>query len=227
MVLPLYLALTPWEMAGNSISQPAAYMSCHFSPGGPGLSNLPDSLPPGSMLILDDSTPMQSHDPDTIVRQLASQADRWQCGCVLLDFQRPGNEAQQKLAEEMIRSLPCPVGVSHYYAEHLSCPVFLPPLPPDKPLSAYLAPWQGREIWLEAALNGLTLTLTETGCTASPLPDFPEQGQENSALHCHYSIEAPATFRMWRTREDLDGLLAEAEKMGVAKAVGLWQELAR
>lgn len=227
MALPLYLAMTSAEMAGNTPPPRPAYMACHFSPGGLGLSNLPDSLPPGAMLILDDSLTKDTHDPQKILKQLSSILERFQCESLLLDFQHPGIHGQQELANLLADSLPCPVGVSHYYAENLSCPVFLPPVPPDKPLSAYLAPWQSREIWLEAALDGVILTLSEQGCTASPLPGFPEQGHEDSTLHCHYTIEAPATFRLWRTREDLDGLLAEAGKMGVSKAVGLWQELAQ
>ena len=79
----------------------------------------------------------------------------------------------------------------------------------------------------EAALDGVTLTLSETDCTAVPLFDFPEQGLQDEKLHCHYVVESPATFRLWRTRENLDKLLKEAEDLCVAKAVGLWQELGR
>ncbi len=228
MALPLYLARTAAEMAGNPVYEPAAYMACHFSPGGPGLSNLPTELPPGAMLILDDSTPMDSHDPDLILKQLAEQVERHRCESVLLDFQRPGIDAQRELAELIASTLPCPVGVSELYTKGLTCPVFLSPLPPDRPLSEYLAPWDGREIWLEAALDGITLTLTEHGCTASPLIDFPENGLYDDRLHCHYAIEtdeASANFQLWRTREDLEALLSQAETAGVTKAIGLWQEL--
>ena len=228
MALPLYLAQTAAEMAGNPPSGPTAYMACHFSPGGRGLSNLPGCLAPGTMLILDDSTPMNGHDPEAILCQLSAQAQRWQCGSILLDFQRPGIEAQQKLAELLAASLPCPVGVSELYAAGLSCPVFLSPVPPDRPLTEHLAPWNDREIWLEAALEGITLTLIEAGCIADPLFDFPASGLMDKKLHCHYAIEITANtagFRLWRTRQDLDCLLNEAESLGITKAIGLWQEL--
>ena len=225
MALPLYLALTAAEMAGNSLPPQSAYMACHFSPGGKGLSNLPEELTPGSMLILDDSTPMDGHAPEWILKQLSAQVERHNCESILLDFQRPDIPGQIELAKYLSDALPCPVGVSELYAGGLSCPVFLPPVPPDKPPAEHLKPWQGREIWLEAALEGITLTLTEGGCSTTLLSNFPEDGQQDRNLHCHYTVEAPAIFRLWRTLDDLDALLKEAEALGVIKAVGLWQEL--
>ena len=229
MALPLYLAQTAAEMAGNPLSGSCAYMACHFSPGGRGLSNLPEMLPTGAMLILDDSSPMADHDPALILKQLADVISRHSCESLLLDFQRSGLPAQQELAKLLCNALPCPVCVSEIYAHGLACPVFLPPVPPDRLLMDHLAPWQGREIWLDAALDGITLTLTESGCTADPFFDFPEDGLTDKYLNCHYTIETTAKsaiFRLWRTREDLNALLAEAESQGITKAVGLWQELA-
>jgi len=230
MVLPLYLAQTAVEMAGNPVSQYPAYMACHFSPAGPGLSNVPSFLPAGTMLILDDSNPWTSHDPDIILKQLTEIMETWRCSYLLLDFERPDCDDQQNLAKLLTEVLPFPVGVSADYARGLSCPVFLPALPPDKALDAYLAPWQGREIWLEAALEGITLTLTEAGCQVEPLWDFPEDGLTDQRLHCRYAIETvsdSAIFHLWRTWEDLNGLLEEAKSRGTIKAIGLWQELAR
>ena len=148
MALPLYLAQTAAEMAGNPLSGSCAYMACHFSPGGRGLSNLPEMLPTGAMLILDDSSPMDGHDPALILDQLAELIARHRCESLLLDFQRTNIREQQELAKLLADTLPCPVGVSELYAHGLSCPVFLPPVPPDRPLSDYLQPWQGRETWL-------------------------------------------------------------------------------
>ena len=230
MVLPLYLAQTSLEMAGNSLPAHPAYMACHFSSGGPGLSNLPVSIPAGTMLILDDSTPMADHDPELIGKQLSDTIRQQGCESLLLDFQRKDIPGQQELAKLLTDSLSCPVGVSEIYAERLSCPVFLPPVPPDKPLRDYLAPWQGREIWLEAALEGITLTLTEAGCSVEALYDFPDGGLRDDLLSCHYTVETTADtaiFQLWRTRHDLDTLLAAAETQGVTKAIGLWQELGK
>lgn len=230
MVLPRYLAQTATEMAGNPISEQLAYMACHFSPGGKGLSNLPQTLPPGAMLILDDSTPMDGHDPDLILKQLSAEIEHHCCESVLLDFQQPGIDDQYSLARKLIDALPCPVGVSELYAREHSCPVFLPPVPPDTPISDYLEPWKDREIWLEIASDGIILTLTEAGCSSKPLWDFPEEGLTDEKLHCHYSIgitDDTAIFRLWRTMADSDALLREAESLGVTKAIGLWQELGR
>ena len=228
MVLALYLAQTAAEMAGNPVPEKLAYLACHFSPGGKGLSNLPPDLPPGIMLILDDSTPMDGHDPDLIVKQLSDLIQANRCEALLLDFQRPDMPGQRELAQLLGSALPCPVGVSEIYAQELTCPVFLPPVPPDIPVSEYLRPWQNREIWLDAALDGITLTLRESGCVAESLWDFPEDGQNDEKLHCHYAIETTddsAVFRLWRTVTDLNDLLAEAETQNVRKAIGLWQEL--
>lgn len=228
MVLPRYLAQTAAEMAGNPIADKCAFLACHFSPGGKGLSNLPDCLPPGAMLILDDSMPLDGHKPDLILTQLSSAIQRHRCEALLLDFQRPEQPPQQELARQLCSSLPCPVGVSELYTQGLSCPVFLPPIPPDQSLASYLAPWKNREVWLEIALDGITLTLTEAGSSTEPLRDFPEEGLTDENLRCHYTIETAADaaiFRLWRTKTDLDKLLVEAESQGVAKAIGLWQEL--
>ena len=228
MVLALYLAQTATEMAGNPAPERLAYLACHFSPGGSGLSNLPPPLPPGAMLILDDSTPMDGHEPDLIAKQLSGLIQENRCEALLLDFQRRDVPGQRELAKHLCASLPCPVGVSEIYAESLSCPVFLPPVPPDIPVCEYLKCWEGREIWLEAALDGITLTLRESGCSAEPMWDFPEDGQIDERLHCHYTVNTAADaaiFRLWRTKSDLNGLLAEAESSSVTKAVGLWQEL--
>lgn len=228
MALPLYLAQTPAEMAGNPLPERTAYMACHFSAGGRGLSNLPDHLPEGSILILDDSIPMEAHDSQQILSQLSDWIPRYGCESVLLDFQRENIPCQQELAGLLCEALPCPVAVSEIYAGNLACPVFLPPVPPDKLLSEYLSPWSGREIWLETALDGLSLIVTEACCNTEPLWDFPENGLLDEQLHCHYAIETTAdsaTFLLWRTGPDLASLLSEAESLGVTRAVGLWQEL--
>ena len=228
MALPLYLAQTGVEIR-SGFPSPAfpAYMAVHFSPGGRGLSNFPESLPPGAMLILDDSTPMDGHDPEQILKELSALVERHQCESLLLDLQRPGYHELKELARELCRCLRCPVGVSEGYGGDLDCPLFLSPIPPDTPPAAHLAPWTGRELWLEAALEGIELTLTETGCTAVPLPDPPEDGRTDEGLRCHYTVSAPGIFRLWRTREDLDALLSDVGSLGVTRAIGLWQELER
>ena len=74
MALPLYLAQTALEMGGNSLPGRLAYMACHFSPGGQGLSNVPELLPSGAILILDDSTSAVDTATDARIRQALKES---------------------------------------------------------------------------------------------------------------------------------------------------------
>lgn len=228
MAIPFYLAMTAAEFSRcDRLPQNIAWMSCRFSPGGKGLSNLPASLPAGSLLILDDQTPPDGHDKGLIRQQLAETMDANHCSGLLLDFQRPDDPQTARIAEELL-SLPCPVCISHLYAKGLSCPVLLPPCPLTTKLPEHLAPWDGRPVWLEAATDSAVITVTEAGSHFSPLlpdGDFPHK---DTRLHCRYRIEAGENeirFSLRRTRDDLSKLLEEAEALGVQCAVGLWQEL--
>ena len=229
-IMPI-LAMTAAEMRNNSVlPEKIAWMACHFSPYGLGLSNLPTALPVGSWLIVDDMTPPHGHDPAYIGDQLIECVERWQCSGVLLDFQRPGCTETRAIAEHLAEALPFPIVVSEAYAQDLDCPVFLSPVPLSVPLEAYLKPWQGREIWLELGLNGEILTLTEEGCTVTPLPhpDLSAEGFEDTTLHCHYHIavnEKSARFTLWRTKKDINNLVDEAIRLGIAATIGLCQEL--
>lgn len=229
MAIMAYLAMTAAEIAKtDSLPQAVAWMACHLSPYGTGLTNLPRTLPPGSVLILNDRTPIHGHDPEEIARILTRRVEALECRGVLLDLERAGVAESQALAAHLVQALPCPVAVSASYAQALSCPVFLPPVPPDVPLEAHIRPWQGREIWLELSLGAQTLTLTEQGAARSELSNLPSSGQAEPTLHCHYKIDLgqeKAVFSLWRTPEDLKALLEEWESSGVTHAVGLYQEL--
>lgn len=227
MAIPLYLAMTAAEFFSCTQLPPnPAWMSCRFSPSGKGLSNLPPSLPPGTLLILDDQTPPDGHDISLIRQQLAETMEANNCSGLLLDFQRPNAPQTARIAEELL-SLPCPVCVSHLYAKDLSCPILLPPCPLTTELPEHLAPWDSREIWLEAATDSNLITVTENGSHFSPLPtdgDFPHK---DTRLHCSYRIETgdnEIRFSLRRTRDDLRKLLEDAKSLGIQCAVGLWQE---
>lgn len=232
MAIEPFLAMTAAEIRRNSaIPERIAWMACHFSPYGLGLSNLPRSLPPGSVLMVDDITPIRGHDPQIILDQLGSCIEFLSCSGVLLDFQQPGNEEAGALVEILTAGLPCPVAVSHWYAGAGTCPVCLPPVPPSEPPEDYFAPWQGREIWLELALDGEEITVTEEGASFSPLPAAPAEPEFfDETLLCRYHCdvqEAAVRFTLRRAAEDLERFLAEAEKHSVTKAVGLYQEFHR
>lgn len=227
MAIARYLAMTAGEMQQHP-AQLCAWMACHFSPYGTGLSNLPAQLPPGALLILNDRTPICGHDPTLIAAQLRERVLRLECRGVLLDFQRPGNGQTMELCQTLCRSLPCPVAVSEAYAQDAPI-VFASPVPPDTPPEAALAQWQGREIWLELALDGMEITLTEAGAKAGPLPpwEHPVGGFSEERLHCHYRSELSedqAVFTLWRTESDADALLEAAQSLGVSLGVGLYQQ---
>lgn len=228
-----YLAMTAAEIGANPRFLPnMAWMACHFSPYGQGLSNCPAKLPADSLLILNDFTPIHGHSPEAVAAQLMACVDSLKCKGVLLDFQRPGNSETAALAAYLAGSLPCPVAVSEPYAGSLTCPVFLPPVPVQTPAAEYLSPWQSREIWLETALDAVKITLTEKGASFAPLPwaDSVPNDFRDETLHCRYRITCSqdrAEFLLYRAREDLAPLLQEAGKYGVTTAVGLYQEWAQ
>lgn len=233
MAIAPFLAMTAAETRNHSVLPPKiAWMACHFSPYGLGLSNLPQRLPPHALLLLDDITPIREHDPQRITEQLLNCLESLNCHGVLLDFQRPDVPETAVLVNHLTQTLPCPVIVSESYASELSCPVFLPPVPPSVALEEYISPWEGRSIWMEIGLTGELLTLTEQGCETVPLP-FPNEASEGfpeKALHCHYRIETnekSARFTLWRTEKDLAALLEEAEGLGISGAVGLYQEFSK
>lgn len=231
MPLPLYLALTAPELsAAGALPEHLAYMACHFSPYSAGLSNFPQALPTGSMLILNDSTPAFVHDPLLIGTQLAEAAEHLQCSCVLLDLQRPVNDLTFRIAEAVISAVSCPVAVSEGYAAQLKCPVFLSACPPGVPLKEHFKNWPARDIWLEVALGTTVITVERSGSRQAPAnpcdpAHLPHRSQH---LHCHYKTEIQpeqVCFTLQRTENDVQELLAEAETLGVSGAVGLYQEL--
>ena len=228
--MPLYLAMTCAEIAScNQMPPQLGWLACHFSLSGPGLSNLPKALPPHSLLILDDSTPFSEHKTDVIIRQLQECISALDVDGVILDFQRPKERDTENLACILQTEIPCPVAAPPDYGKSNS-PTFLSPCPPNQLLKNYLSPFQGREVWLEAALDGLQISVTSNGCSIES--KYFENGQalphKDEYLHCHYSIDQAkdaVVFSLQRTWEDLQELLEEAGRFGVTHFVGLWQEL--
>ena len=231
MALRCYQAMTAYEFhTAQKLPEHLAWMACHFSCYGSGLSNLPAELPEGSIIIINDRTPVCGHDPHYIADQLTALAGELNPSAFLLDFQREGQQETAAIVQHLIDSLPCPVGVSECYAENFTCPVFLPPPPLHLPLQEYLAPWSGREIWLEAATDTRVFIVDSQGSrqvpgiyTESDKPEFTE-----TRLHCRYRIslfDDHAEFTLHRNIDDLAQLLQEVEDLGVSLAVGLYQEL--
>ena len=231
MEIPLFLAMTAGELLNTAqLPEKPAWMACHFSPYGTGLSNLPRSLPVGAMLILNDRLPPDWHDPQQAADLLAQIAKELECDSILLDFQRPENEKTASVVEAVLKTAACPVGVSSCYGRGLACPVLLPPIPPYLSLPEALSSWQNQELWLELSFEGTHITVTKEGSRYTSLPHCrpsPDTHREDT-LHCHYEItvtQEEITFHLGRTQEDQAALLEEAAKLGVTKAVGLWQEM--
>ena len=226
-----YLAMTASEFAASKVlPSNIGWMACHFSPYEYGLTDLPHTLPPDSLLILNDRIPIREHEPQKILRQLQETAVRCGCRGVLLDFQKMRCSELKALASYLVSALPCPVAVSENYACDLSCPVFLSPCPHHIPLKEHTKPWLGREIWLDLAADAEALLLTKEGMQVHPLPcqDLPSAAHWDQKLHCHYSIaltEKSARFTLWRTQADVDSLAEEAVRLGVTTFVGLYREL--
>ena len=124
MALTLYLAMTCAEIQ-NCHSLPAhiAWMACHFSPYGNGLSNIPQQLPEDSVLILNDRIPPQGHDPKLVAAQLAQTAEKHSVARILLDFQRPDYDETAAVVSEVLQVAPCPTAVTPAYASQHTCPV--------------------------------------------------------------------------------------------------------
>ena len=232
MSIPLFFAATAQEIRSIATFPPKiGWMSCHFSPSGSGLTDWPRTLPPDSMLILDDRIPITIHEPKVVASQLTQVVEELRCSHVLLDWQRPVTRIANDTLDEIMLRLPCPVAVTDTYARDGRCAVFLPPVPPHIMPEIYLSPWIGREIWLEVALDGTTATVTSDGCQVTPVP-YPEPmapDHPSTELHCHYHATVDSEriqFHLHRTREDIKNLLTDCEHYGVTLAVGLYQELA-
>lgn len=229
MGLQFYLAMDPSEMQRNFPHRGAvAWFSCQFSREGESLSNLPQTLPEGSALILDDACSFPRLNTQAICSSLEQTAARLRLQAVVLDFQRPYMPRLGELASVLEGRLPCPVVVSRAYAAHTKGPVLMEPIPPDARPENWLASAH-RPVWLELDNRTTRLVLTPQGLQRSFLTDFVPCGKvfTDKALCCHYQLRADSepTFTLFRTKEDLTHLLRRLEALGVEAAIGLYQEL--
>ena len=231
MAIPWYLAMTPGEVSVcPQLPEHMAWMSCHFSASASGISNIPEELPKGAMLILDDSTPFNAHDPSVVTQELLQVVEQLGIQLVLLDFQRPDVPQVRDLANVLCTALPCSVGVSSPYAQAVNCPIFLPPLPLHLRLEEYLAPYKGRKIWLDLAPGCGELHILPKGNQYLPMPAnaLAPGSFRDDTLRCRYATsvtEDGVVFSLCRGQEELPLLLEDAEKAGVTLALGLYQEL--
>jgi len=224
-----YLVMTAEEIATTDIlPEHTAYMACHFSPYGTGLTNIPESLPKNAILILNDRIPFCGHDKALIAKQLAQLMESLSCSRLLLDFERQDTPAA--LAQYLAKTLSFPVGIAADYAVNADCAVFLPPAAPDIALKDYLKPWTGREIWLELSTELLQITVDSQGSHRKHIFSGTQQSWpfKDKSLQCHYRTEVfqdRVDFFLTRTQEDLTELMEAAVSFGVTTAISLYQEV--
>ena len=230
MAIRTYLAMTAAEFKTSThLPESVAWMACHFSPYGTGLSNIPRTLPENSLLIVNDITPIQNHNPEIIAMELIDCIEALHCSGVLLDFQRLPNPKLYTLSEHLMRALPRPPILPEPFAGQFNCPVFLPPCPLCKPLQEHIQNWKDREIWLEIAKNETSIVISKEGTfyTSETKSNHNAHVFPDSILDCHYTIQTnphEANFHLWRTEDDTKEFLYKAEKLGIHNVVGLYQE---
>ncbi len=231
MFSKVFLAQTAREME-QYLPHKTAYMACHFSPYGAGLSNLPKELPEGSLLLVDDSMPVHGHDSALVSRQLKEVAQSFSVRAVLLDFQREKTDEACEMIGSILQALPCPGAVTQPYGADFACSVLLPPVPVNKALQEHLAPWLQQGVFLEIGCDASEITVTALGSAIMPLlPDRQRKlPHTDNRLHCHYQVEvAPdrAVFTLQRGPEDLVALAEDAYRLGALGVLGLYQELCK
>ncbi len=227
MALQRYLAMTGAEILENSpIPHRVAWLSCRFQQEGAALEGVSSLCPEGAMLIVTDE--QLPTDPEAAAEAVLQCQKEMGCESILLDFQRETHPILTETVRRIVGKACCPVGVPPIYAETESR-LFLPPVPPNLTVEEYLQPWKGREIWLEAALNGMRILLAKDGARITSLERCSKIGPHfDPQLCCHYRIqveETEAAFVLSRTREDLEALLLRAEELGICRAIGLFQEM--
>lgn len=224
MALPVYLALTGAEFRLLP-RKPAhlAWMGVSFTENGT-LGGFPEVFPLGGILTVNDASPLPEKCPPEAIEILQQWVEQFRPSAVLMDMQRSG--AAPEVMKALSKGLPCPVAVSAPYADILPGPVLLPPIPLYRDPENFLAPWAGREIWLEISPLGQVVRLTKTGRDIRFAPVSPVQKEFPGPCSRYTIRKGPDSieFRFWRTKEDTAALFATAEKHGVTKLFGLYLE---
>lgn len=230
MAFPCYLAMTAAEILRcEKIPPEPAYLSCHFSPYGKGLSAIPPSLPPDTLLILTDRTPICGHEADLVARQLCDAAARLKCCGILLDLQRPDSPEAPAIVKAVLETASCPVAVSQLYAAEGDYPVLVSPSPLWTDPEELLAPWKGRPVWLETVPEGALVTVTAEGSAWEPIPwnSFTPKFHHDG-MHADYRIEKEKDRVKIYLRRDsacLDSLAEYAKTVGAVARIGLYQQI--
>lgn len=241
MSIALYLAMTATDFSHCPLlPEPVAWMALHFSAGGRGLSNCPAALPPGSLLILDDQIPWAGHSGDMVCRTVEALLLNTGSMGLLLDFERPARPETRSLAAALAaccRDLGRAIAMPPDYLEGGEAAVFLPAPPCYADPAKVMAPWQGREVWLEAALTGYQAEIRAGGVEIQPRQ--PEALAELAAgeqiflaprrlfQYVSRGSSRGVTVDLFDTPESLRARLPAWEALGVSLAVGPWRRLCK
>lgn len=226
MKIPFYLAMTAEEFLPTArLPAHLAYLGTHFSENGSGLVGLPDKVPEGSILIIDDRTPFQDHDLKMILRQIRETYENNRCTGILLDFQKPYSENLRRVTEAVLHDFPGHTAVTKEYFSD-SAILFLPLLPGDD-IAASLSPFAGRNIWLDLSPSPISC-LIASGCYISENKKSAACPLQDTALNCHYGTalrQDGIQFTLQRTIDDCSSLLEKAAALGVSAGFALYQEI--
>ena len=228
MNLSIYMAFVAAESeAILRYKGKAAWLGYHLSAFDSGITPRPSFLDSCHMLVLTDETPLLHHDPQKVTSEICAEAKSLGCEKILLDFQRPPTEKSLVLAKSILRSAPCAVGITECYANDTDCSVFLPSPPLWTPLQETIAPWKGRDIWLEIFPEDGCITITKKGGNYSPSAPLENYPFCDNALCLSYSTEQYAQqvkVHLHRGITEMKAFLHLADSLGISAAIGLYQQ---
>ncbi len=236
MSIPMFLALTAEEFSQNpSLPCRPAWMSVHFSSKGPGLSNLPPQLPPGSMIILDDHIPWKDHSIESICKDLTEALLRAGVYGLLLDFERQPTEETTLLARavtECCKELGVTLGAPANYIFDEDTALFVSPLPCNIPAESLKSQ---RKLWLDISPVCHCIKMSKDKAWESPATYPPRSKTEKHEIHwddtllCSYFTESDddtLKITLFRDTEDAWRLLKRLDPARVQLALGLWRDFA-
>lgn len=169
MSIPLFLAMTATDFSfTRKKPEQLAWMSVHFSQSNGCLSNLPPSLPPGSLIILDDQIPWNDHDLERICQCLTRLLVRDRSYGLLLDFEREPCQETLTLAKALTQcclGIGCRIAMPRsYLTEGAAC--FCPPIPCNESWSE--KDFSGGPVWLDVTPTAVLAEISSKGVRIDP-----------------------------------------------------------
>ena len=225
MDIKCYIAMTEAEIySAPKLPQHTAWMACHFSPYGTGLTNLPRRLPENAMVILNDRIPPSGHD----MVEIADTLNSINCNCYLLDFQIPKKKETEILVQYLSSQLRKPAAVSEYYSHCTNGPI-LAGLSPHRKVSDIIHDHSDREIWLELTTD-IQMLSVYSDHTESISMNTGKQWKKYIAwdgICSRYHIELfddHVDYYFSRTIPQIKQHLSQIDQTKITKAIALYQQ---